>query len=182
MELETNRTRAHNSSVLSQPHHHRRLRLRPCMSVCFCYATHIKGLQVKVLIRYVCTRDIHKHGLGAENQSRCPFKYSVSPKFSENCARTRLILSYSSYVFLSLNRILHFHRFLSSHGHTSILAFSKPSWRELWIFSSFHRFEFEYWAKLIVLLYHLTCSKSWRKNYMIHWHRHECDVLCYIKI
>lgn len=94
MELETNRTRAHNSSVLSQPHHHRRLRLRPCMSVCFCYATHIKGLQVKVLIRYVCTRDIHKHGLGTENQSRCPFKYSVSPKFQKTPLQLALIVSY----------------------------------------------------------------------------------------
>lgn len=156
LELETNRTRAHNSSVLSQPHHHRRLRLRPCMSVCFCYATHIKGLQVKVLIRYVCTRDIHKHGLGTENQSRCPFKYSVSPKFQKTSLELALL-------FLILEQDS---PFSSNFGQTSIPAFSKPSnggYFESFLFASSLNIEKNlkflcYWLYLLEELWDILCG------------------------
>lgn len=87
VEYEGNRTRTHNSSVLSRAHHlPGLLRLRSCSSNCFYHVTHAKGYGLEVLIRCIYTRPANRTSfMRTEN-------WSI---FSKNAALS--IFAFSSY-------------------------------------------------------------------------------------
>lgn len=89
VEYEGNRTRTHNSSVLSRAHHlPGLLRLRSCSSNCFYHVTHPKGYGPEVLIRCIYTRPANRTSfMRTEN-------WSI---FSKNAALSLSPHEFSSY-------------------------------------------------------------------------------------